>query len=71
MATLDECRGELRSIISELRDIEAGVRSDFDGIGEALCADSIGLLAEKYEYVQQRLKNVRLNVIAELINPDS
>lgn len=66
--TLDECRIELRSIINELRDIESGIRCDFYGIGEQLCADCIDKIAEKYErHVLEKLNNVDYNKLAEWI----
>ncbi len=68
MATLNECRSELRSIIREIRNIEAGVRADFDGIGEDLCANCIDSVADRYEYVLRRLNNVRTNVFADWVN---
>lgn len=63
--TLGEARSELRSIINELRDIESGVRSDFNGIGEDLCGDCIIKIISKYEGVLRRLNNVDTNKIAE------
>ena len=71
MATLNECRRELRAIIAEMRDIEGGVRSNFDGIGEDLCADCIDKVASRYEYVLQRLNGVRTNVFADWVNGES
>ena len=46
---LNQCRNELRSIITELRNIEAGVRRDFKGIGEDMCANCIDKIRNKYE----------------------
>ena len=68
MATLNECKSELRSSISEIRDIEDGVRRDFDGIGEDLCANCINRVADRYDYVRRRLDNVRTNVVADWVN---
>ena len=67
MATLNECRNELRSIISELRDIEWGVRRDFIGIGEDLCGSCIDKIADKYDGVLIRLNRVNQNRLAEWI----
>lgn len=61
MATLDECRSELRSIIRELRDIENGVRRDFTGIGEQLCANCIDKIVDKYNGVLSKLNKVDYN----------
>ncbi len=65
--TLGEARSELRSIINELRDIESGIRSDFDGIGEDYCADCIEKIAQKYDRVLNRLYRVDTNRLAEWI----
>lgn len=64
MATLGECRHELRLIVNELRDIERGVRNDFFGIGEDFCANCIGKIAGKYEGVLGRLNRVNYNRLA-------
>ncbi len=67
MATLSSCRSELRSIILELRDIESDIRRDFSGIGEDLCANCVGKIADKYEGVLTRLNRVDTNRLAEWI----
>ena len=67
MATLNECRGELRSIISELRDIEWSVRRDFVGIGQDLCGNCISKIADKYDGVLTRLYRVNQNRLASWI----
>lgn len=56
--TLNESKKELRSIINELRSIESGVRYDFSGIGENLCANCIDKIADRYEGVLNRLNRV-------------
>lgn len=71
MATLNECRNELRSIISELRDIEWGIRHDFSGIGQELCGDTVDLIADKYDGVLRRLNNVNHNRLASWILDES
>lgn len=68
MATLNSCRYELSSILNELRDIQSGIRRDFSGIGQDMCADSIGKIIEKYEGVQHRLNRVDQNRLAEFVN---
>lgn len=67
MATLNECRGELRSIIQELRSIEGGVRKNFHGIGEDQCANCIDRIADRYEGVLKRLNSVNTNRLASFI----
>ena len=68
--TLNECRNELRSIISELQDIEWGVRHDFTGIGEQLCGNCIDKIADKYSGVLTRLNRVNQNRLASWVNKD-
>lgn len=65
--SLGECQSELRSIISELQDIEWGVRHDFEGIGQDLCGNCISKISEKYEGVLRRLNSVDQNRLAEWI----
>jgi hypothetical protein len=67
---LEECKREMRSIIQELRDIESGVRRDFNGIGEQLCGDCIDKIADKYDYVSRELSKVNYSFIASLIARD-
>lgn len=64
MSTLNDCKSELRSIINELRDIEWGIRRDFDGIGQDLCGNCVGKIADKYDGVLNRLNRVNQNRIA-------
>lgn len=63
--TLNECKRELSSIIREIREVENGVRRDFDGIGENLCGNSIDKVADKYDGVLRKLNRVNLNRVAE------
>ena len=70
MATLNDCRNELRSIINELRDIEWSVRRDFAGIGQDMCANCIDRIADKYEGVLTRLNRVNQNRLADFIIGD-
>ena len=64
---LDACRNELRAIIRELRDIERGVRSDFTGIGQDMCSNCVGKIADHYESVLRRLERVNQNRLASWI----
>ena len=64
MATLNECREEVRSIIKELQEIEDGVRRDFVNIGQDLCGDCIRKIGVKYVVVLTKLNNVNYNRIA-------
>ena len=72
MATLNECRRELRSIISELHSIEDDVRASGYGLGQDLCADCIGRIADRYQSsVMSRLDRVDTNRLADWINGDN
>ena len=66
MATLESCRSQLRSIISELRDIESGLRSGFAGIGESYYSNSVGRIAEKYEGVLRTLNSMDTNFLTKV-----
>ncbi|HHX37266.1 MAG TPA: hypothetical protein GX717_04715 [Clostridiaceae bacterium] len=68
MATLQECKAEMNSIVNELLNIESGVRNDFSGIGQDLCANCISKVADQYRVVLRRLNAVRENVVMEMIN---
>jgi len=68
MASLDECKNELRSILNELRDIEWGVRHDFVNIGQNLCGNCIDKVADKYDGVLSRLNRVDQNRLADWVS---
>ncbi len=68
--TLGEARSELRSIISELDDIESGILGGFDGIGENYCADCVARIVQKYESVLNRLERVDTNRLADWVTKD-
>lgn len=65
--TLGEAKSELRSIIKELADIEDGIRSDFEGIGEEYCADCVARIGRKYEKVLSMLNRVDSNRLADWV----
>ena len=67
MASLSDCRSELRSIIQEIRDIEWGLRHDFTGIGQDLAANCVDRVADKYDIVLNKLYNVDTNRLADWI----
>ena len=71
MKSLDACKTELRSIISELRSIGWDVRNSASGIGQDLCADCIERIATKYDGVLNRLNRVNTNRLADWIMGDS
>ena len=64
---LNQCRSELRSIITELRNIEHGVRNDFTGVGQDMCANCVGRIADHYQSVLNRLERVNQNRLASWI----
>lgn len=65
MASLESCRSQLRYIIGELRDIESGLWSNFDGIGEEYYSASVGRIADKYADVLRRLNNMDTGMLAQ------
>ena len=67
MKSLDECRDELSSIITELWNIEADVRDCGEGIGQDLCADCIDLIVNKYRGVMAKLNRVDVNRLADWV----
>ena len=64
---LEACRGELQSIIRELRDIETGIRNDFSGIGQEMCANCVNQLIGHYGRQLTTLNNVNQNRLADWI----
>lgn len=70
MASIYECRTELRSIVNELRSLEWEVRQSAIGLGQDICADRIGGLASKYEGLLTRLNRVDVNKLAEWVYGD-
>ena len=64
-AELESIKRELRSIISELDSIAAGVRKDFVGIGNERCANSIESVANHYRGVLRKLQNMDTGTVTE------
>jgi hypothetical protein len=57
---------ELNSIISELEDIEWGVRHDFKNIGNNICADRIkATLNDKLYKARNALRNMDTSKVSE------
>ena len=65
---LEECKAEMRNIISELQDIEWGVRRDFINIGQDLCGNKINKVVQKYEGVSNALSRVSSRDITQVVN---
>lgn len=55
---LNSIISELGGIISELDSIASGVRSNFQGIGNDKCANSIASVSEHYRYVRRMLNSI-------------
>jgi hypothetical protein len=53
--------------MNELRDIEWGVRHNFEGIGQDLCGNCIEKIADKYDGVLSRMNHVNYNRLAAWI----
>ena len=65
MATLNECKSELNSIIRDLENAEWEIRRAGLHVGEDKCADLVAHIAERYRYVQRKLDSVDYNRLAE------
>lgn len=50
-----EIKQELKNIVNELYDISNGIRKDFSGIGNDVCANRISNIAQYYESVKAKL----------------
>ncbi|MDR1703297.1 MAG: hypothetical protein LBS19_01245 [Clostridiales bacterium] len=55
---LEQCRSKVGDIIRELERIEQGIRGDFTGIGEKVCADAVGEIISKYKGIRTDLNNM-------------
>jgi len=67
--TLEQTRAEMRAIIQNLENIAAGVRSDFDGIGQDMCANSIEAVASYYRHTVLRVLNgMDQNLLSRILN---
>ena len=58
-----EIKQELKSIINELYDISNGVRRDFSGIGNDICANRISGTAQHYEGVKKKLDKLDTSTV--------
>lgn len=55
---LESIKRDLQSIINELDQISAGVRTEFDGIGNDRCARAISRVADQYRWVKRQLEKI-------------
>mgnify|MGYP000226156395 CR=1 FL=1 len=55
---LESIKAELASIINELEDIAAGVRSDFQGVGSEYCAQALEETADGYRKAKRYLEQI-------------
>lgn len=58
-------KSELQGIIDELYSIAGGISSEFEGIGNEKCANSVIAAAKQYESVKQKLNNMDLSAVTE------
>jgi|GEM_PF-1857803 len=66
--SLHEMRTELTSIINELRNLEHEIRNGYSGIGQDMCANCIGAVADHYQFqVLSRLNNMDQNLITNML----
>lgn len=63
---IERIKSELRSIISELEDVERHLRSDFKNVGNEAVADCIGSVITKYESTLKTLNSVAPSMLDKL-----
>lgn len=59
---LYQIRQELKKIIDELDTVSNGVRKDFDGIGNDVCATAITKAANNYRSLKKQLDKINIDV---------
>jgi len=62
---LNAIKKDLQSIINELEDIAKGIKKDFEGIGNELCASAISAEVERYREAKQKLDKIDIEKIKE------
>lgn len=62
---LDSIKYELDAVIREIYSISDGIRGDFKGIGNEICADALRNIAGDYNRVKNKLNNINTSVITE------
>lgn len=62
---LDSIKAELNSVIRELESISAGVRIDFQGIGNDKCADCIDKVLDGYYLARRKLNDMDTNSLTD------
>jgi len=66
---VDQMKSDLWRIINDLRDIESGLRVDFNGIGQDLCANCVRAVADHYEFrVMRQLNRMDQNLLSQLFD---
>lgn len=53
---------EMNGIVDELYDISYGIKNDFDGIGNEICAKTIIDIADSYKSVIKQLYTMDLSI---------
>ena len=61
---LSAIQRDLTSIITELKSVESGIRRDFKGIGNDVCANRIGSVTGKLEQASRMLTNLDTTSLA-------
>ena len=62
---LYQIKTELQSIIDELYNISGGIKSDFEGIGNIQCSNSIINVIKQCETAKTKLNSMNLNAVTE------
>jgi len=61
---LSAIQRDLTNIINELRSVENGVRRDFQGIGNDVCASRLSTVTTRLEQASRMLKNLDTTTLA-------
>lgn len=60
---INNIRAELSGIINELESIESGIRRDFQGIGNDVCAARLGALRSTLSQAHSALGSIDMNAL--------
>jgi hypothetical protein len=60
---LSSIKSELRSLISELDQVAHGMNSDFSGVGNDRCSQSISSVANQCRSSLQRMNSIDLSLL--------
>lgn len=58
-------KSDISSIVTKLENISSELNSNFKGIGNERCAQSIANVASKYKWVKTQLDNINTSSVTE------